>query len=171
MHDVKRDGGFTMLEMIVTLALGSILMATATWGMHSYLVSTRESGTATDVRSALRNAAERSLSEGRTYCVYLQSTKWTLYKYACSGTTPAGIAAQKVSGPFAVQDPSITITSVNFPAPSPASPNQVTNCPTAGKCAYFYPRGNALAGSLKVVRSGKTYTINVEGLTARVSTS
>jgi len=170
-HDVRRDGGFTMLEMIVTLALGSILMAAATWGMHSYLVSTRQANTATDVRSALRNAAERSLSEGRTYCVYFQSTKWTVYKYTCSGTTPSGMTATKAGGPYAVQDPSITITNVSFPAPSPANPNQVTSCPAAGACAYFYPRGNALAGSLRVTRASKTYTINVEGLTARVSTS
>lgn len=164
MHDTRRDDGFTMLEMIVTMAMASILMAIAVWGMHHYLVVTRHSGTASDVRSTLRNSGEQALSEGRTYCVYFTSTTYTVYRYDCT------VAANKYKGPYKVQDPSITFTNVSFPAPATPSPNQTTACPTAGKCAYFYPRGTALAGSLGVSRPGKTYTISVEGLTARVST-
>lgn len=169
----REDRGFTMLEMMVTLSLAGILMATSVWGMKNYLVASRHSGTASDLRSTLRNAGERALSEGRTYCVYMQATSWTVYRYACSGTGSSGAAAVKVAGPYAVQDPSITLANISFPAPATAVPNQTTNCPIAGRCAYFYPRGTALAGSVQVTRSGssKVYTISVEGLTSRVSTS
>lgn len=159
----RHDAGFTMIEMIVTLALGSILMAIAAWGIHSYLVANREAGTAESLRSALRNAEEQALSEGRTYCVYMTSTSWTVYKSDCT------VAADKSNGPYNVSDPSITLASVAFPAPSPAIANQTTACPVAGRCAYFYPRGTALAGSVQVSRPGKVYTLNVEGLTGRVS--
>ena len=158
-----RDAGTTLLELVVTMSIASVLMSLGLYSARSYLIAHRESGTATDIRSALRNAGEQSLSEGRTYCVYFTSTTWAVYKANCT------ISGKKVTGPNAVQDPSITLSSVSFPAPASPLPNQTTACPAAGRCAYFYPRGTALAGSLVVSRPGKTYQIDVEGLTGRVS--
>lgn len=158
-----RDAGATLLEVVVTLALAGILMAIATWGMRSYLVANRHTNTANDIRSALRQAGERSLSEGRTYCVYFTSTNWAIYRSDCS------VAANKVEGPNSVDDASITLTNVTFTPPVAPVPNQNTGCTVVGKCAYFYPRGTALAGQLQVTRGSKSYTIKVEGLTGRVS--
>lgn len=158
-----RDGGFTLIETVVTLVVGGILMATATMGMHAYVVSTRESGTADQVRSTLRNAQEQAVSEGRTYCVFFTSTTWTVYKSDCT------VAADKSSGPYQVADSSLQLSSISFTPPSPSIPNDNTACPVTGQCAYFYPRGTALPGSLQVTRPGKTYSISVEGLTGRVS--
>ena len=145
------------------MSIASVLMALGVGALRPYMIAHRESGTATDIRSALRNAAEQSLSEGRTYCVYFTSTTWAVYKANCT------ITGNKVQGPMSVQDSSISLSSVAFPAPPSPLPNQTTACPTAGRCVYFYPRGTALAGSLVVYRPGKTYQINVEGLTGRVS--
>lgn len=157
------DSGMTLIELIVTITLGGILMAIGMYAMHTFLISNREAGTANGIRSALRNASESSLSQGRTYCVYFTATTWTVYKSDCT------VSANKVGGPFQVDDPSITLTSVSFPAPGTPAPNQTTACPSAGKCAYFYPRGTALTGDLQITRSGKAYSIHVEGLTSRVS--
>ena len=145
------------------MSIASVLMTIGLYSARSYLIAHRESGTATDIRSALRNAGEQSLSEGRTYCVYFTSTTWAVYKTSCT------LSGNKVAGPNQVQDSSITLTAVAFPAPSSPIPNQATACPAPGRCAYFYPRGTALAGSLVVSRPGKTYQIDVEGLTGRVS--
>ena len=148
---------------MVTLAIAGILMASATWGMRSYLIANRESGTAQEVRGALRAAAEQSLSEGRTYCVYFTGTTWTTYRFDCT------VSSNKVDGPHNVEDSSITLSAITFAPPVTPVVGQTTACPTANRCAYFYPRGTALAGGLSVTRPGKTYTINVEGLTGRVS--
>src|SRR3954452_14243308 len=142
--------------MLVTLAIGSILMAIATWGMRSYLIANREANTARDIRSALRNAGEQALSEGRTYCVYFTATTWTVYRSDCT------VAANKTGGPETVFDPSITLTSIVFPVPATPLPGQSSACPASQRCAYFYPRGNALAGGVQVSRPGKTYTVSVE---------
>src|SRR4051794_15557156 len=148
---------------MVTLALASILMTLGILAMKSYLITHRQQNTADGIRSTLRAAGERSLSEGRTYCVYFTGTTWTLYRADCT------VAANKTSGPEAVLDPSITLSSITFTPPASAVPGQTTACPVANRCAYFYPRGTALKGSLQVVRSSKTYTVSVEGLTSRVS--
>ena len=147
----------------MTITLGSILMAIGIYAMHNFMISNREVGTANGIRSALRNASETSLSQGRTYCVYFTATTWSVYKSDCT------VSANKVSGPFKVDDPSITLTSISFPAPGTPVTGQSTACPSAGQCAYFYPRGTALGGGLNVTRSAKTYTIHVERLTSRVS--
>jgi prepilin-type N-terminal cleavage/methylation domain-containing protein len=157
------DGGVTLIELIVTISLASVLMTIGMYAMRDFLMSNREAATANGIRSALRNASEASLSQGRTYCVYFTATTWSVYKSDCT------VSTNKTSGPFKVDDPSITLTSISFPPPSDAVPGQSTACPSGSKCAYFYPRGTAHAGSLQVTRSNKTYTIHVERLTSRVS--
>ena len=162
---VRRDDGFTLIELLVAMSLAVIVMTVGILALRGYLLAQREVGTVSDVRSSLRMAQERSLSEGRTYCVYFTSTSWTLYKSSCT------VSANKSNGPWRVQDTSIQLQSVSFPAPSTAVPNQTTACPTAGACAYFYPRGTALAGSLTVTRGSNTHTVTVEGLTGRVTSN
>ena len=144
------------------MLLAGILMAIGMLAMRNFLLSSREAGTAKDIRSALRNASENSLSQGRTYCVYFTTTTWAVYKSSCT------VAANKTAGPFTVDDTSITLSTI-FTAPGTPVPNQTTACPVASRCAYFYPRGTALAGNVAVTRGSKTYTISVEGLTSRVS--
>lgn len=156
------DAGVTLIELIVTIVLASILMSLGMLAMHGYLLSSREAGTAQDIRSTLRSASENSLSQGRTYCVYFTATTWTVYKSTCTDT------ANKTAGPYTVDDPSITLSTI-FTAPGTPAPGQTTACPVASRCAYFYPRGTALSGNVAVTRGSKTYTISVEGLTSRVS--
>jgi prepilin-type N-terminal cleavage/methylation domain-containing protein len=161
----KQDEGFTLIELLVAMSLAGIVMTLGILAMHGYLLSQRESGTVSDVRSTLRMANERALSEGKTYCVYFTSTQWSLYRTDCT------VAGDKVNGPWRVQDTSITLSSISFPAPNPAVANQTTSCPVTGACAYFYPRGTALAGSLRVVRASDSHPVTVEGLTGRVTAS
>jgi len=162
----RRDEGFTLIELMVTIVLASILMATAVWSFNSYLRASQHSGSATEVRSVLRNASERALSEGRTYCVYFEppTRSYTVYRSRCD------VATNSITR-FETAGPAIVLANVAFPPPSPAIPNQVTACPAAGACAYFYPRGTAVAGTLEIRRTGslKVYTISVEGLTSRVT--
>jgi Tfp pilus assembly protein FimT len=149
-----------MVELMVTLAIAGLLMAAATLGMRTYLKATRESGTATDIRSALRNASERSIADGVTYCVKFTSTTWTTYIHDCT------VAADAVDGPTKVEESSVTL-SASFSVVS--EPGYVSACPAGAGCAYFYPRGIATGGTVTVSRPGKTYTVKVEGLTGRVS--
>lgn len=148
------------------MVLGGLVMSTATWSFVGYQRAHEQQSTATSVTSALRNTAERALSEGRTYCVYLNAGAGSFDTYRQDCTDPTRRVARA-----ATDSSRVALASVAFPAPATAIPNQSTACPATGACAYFYPRGNALAGTVNVTRSGsaKVYTVTVEGLTARVS--
>lgn len=163
------DGGFTLMEMLTALLIFSILSVIAVWGLRAYQRVQEERGTATVLLSALRNAAEQAQSEGRTYCVSLDSsTSWSVWRYSCQSgfTANPGGASVRVLTNQRVQGSDVTLASISFAAGSA----NVGTCPAgSGKCVYFYPRGTASAGSLQVVRpGGRTITINVDGMTGRV---
>ncbi len=162
----RREDGTTLIEVIAVIALAGILMATAAWTFVAYLNSSREKSTAVEVRAALRNVSERALSEGRTYCIYFNASTnvYGTYRSDCT------VAGNRVAL-GATDAPNIGLSAVTFTPPTPAIPNQYTACPQPNACAYVYPRGNAIAGSVRITRTGtsKAYVVTVEGLTSRVS--
>ncbi len=68
-----------------------------------------------------------------------------------------------MNGPIKLGDSRLQLTAVNFSAVAPASSSEVT----------FRASGSATPGGLNITRTGssKIYTIDVEGLTGRVSLS
>ena len=155
------DRGFTLIELLVTLSVMGIMSGLAMTSFSSWSQSSEHRGARDEVVSTLRNAAERALSEGRTYCVDYSSDSWTTYRSSCSS------AGTVVAGPTSPDSSRESFLAV-LAAPSGAE----GSCPTAGTCAYFYPRGNASAGTVVVRRSGQPdYTITIVGLTSRVYVS
>lgn len=161
----ESDSGFTLIEMLVAMAIFSIVAVTAVWGLRAYQHSQEASGTAHDVVSALRNVAERSQSEGRTYCVAFASggVTWDVWRYSCdpSYVTPTSPTPVRVLGNQRTQGSAVVSIGTAFAnvGPCPAGPLA---------CVYFYPRGTASQGALKVTQGSRVYTVNVEGLTGRV---
>jgi prepilin-type N-terminal cleavage/methylation domain-containing protein len=171
------DAGFTLIEMMVTMVVAGILIATATMALNAYTKAQSEKGTANRVVSSLRDAAGRAQAEGRTYCVSFDSaTSWSVWRYSCdpswTGTSIQGatLTPTKVNSASRQGQASIDTTSVAFPAITVLG--LPSGCGTAGtgKCVYFYPRGIATEGQLNVIRPGSTkiYVVKVGGLTSRV---
>lgn len=156
----RDDGGFTLVETLVVLAIGGIMMGIVSWGYRSYQISADHRGGTAQVVSTFRNAQSRSISEARTYCVRVDAETRTLrlYRYSCDTASGGEIVGGTVDMPRG-----ITFADVRF-----TRPDGVT-----GTDAYFYPRGSASPGGLTVRRnaSDRTYTVTVEGLTARVSSN
>lgn len=158
---VRGDRGFTLIEMLVTLSIGGVLSGLAVSSFSSWSQSSQHRGARDEVVSTLRNAAERALSEGRTYCVSYDAGAWTTYRLAC------GAGGTVVGGPTRPDSSKETFTG------SLAAPTGSTSvCPSVGGCAYFYPRGNASAGNVVIKRDGESdYTVTIVGLTSRVYAS
>lgn len=152
----RADRGFTVIELVVTMLVASIMMSIGLFTFTRWQNASQQRGSAQALVSALRNAAERSVSEGRTYCVDFPAAStrsFTVYRVTCGTGTLANGGASTAS------------TKVRF-APAVTS----TPCPASHKCIYFYPRGTATAATVDVTSTARSqvYTIHVEGLTARV---
>ena len=158
----RADRGFTLIELLVVMSIAGTLALISTFSFSNWRNTSQHQGSADELVSQLRNTSQRSISEGRTYCVDVASggRSYTLWRTACGAT------GTQVAGPFTVQGPNVTLTAaVTPPTPAPV-------CPATSTCLYFYPRGTAVPAVVTVasaVRS-KTYTVRVEGLTARVYT-
>lgn len=157
------DDGFTLVEVLVSMILATTLMTAAVMGLKQYISAQSLAGSANDLASRMRNAAERSLSEGITYCLALDSTNNTyqLFSSAC-GTGVAKTTVVKAQSAYVTP---------SFPT---VAAQAFTSCPGGPvACVYFYPRGTASSGSVKVCKtsscSGKVWTVTVEGLSSRVS--
>jgi prepilin-type N-terminal cleavage/methylation domain-containing protein len=154
----SEDQGFTLVETLVVVVLMGIAMTIAVSGFQSYARSAEHSGTRDNVVSSLRAAQQRALAEAAVYCVRFSTDgkSWSTFKGTCAGTL--------VKGPEDVGGGQVTLTDVSFLRPD-GTPGSAD--------VEFTARGTASKGSLKVGRAGstKTYTVTVEGLTGRVSSS
>ena len=156
----RADDGFTLVELIVVMAIGGTLASLGAFGFSSFQTGSEHRGSTGELVSALRSASERSISEGRTHCVDLApgGQSYTTWRYAC------GASGSQVGGSRKTQTTAVTITAtVSLPVPAP-------DCPAGHSCLYFYPRGTATPATLTVASTKRspTYTVRVEGLTARV---
>jgi prepilin-type N-terminal cleavage/methylation domain-containing protein len=154
----RTEGGFTLIETLLVVSILGIGSTIAVAGYGSYARTAEFTGTRDSVVSALRAANQRAITEATEYCVRFDAggTTWTTYRGACGGTV--------VKGPEEVGGKQVALASIDFVRPDGT---------TGSKDVTFTARGTASKGSLKVTRSNSstTYTISVEGLTARVSTS
>jgi len=156
----RNQGGFTLVELMVVMVIAGVLMTIGVFGFVNYQKTSQQRGTAKEVVSLLRNASERAISEGRTYCIDIAADglSTTTWQRACgSSGTAVGVNMRTQSSQVTLE------ATVSNPSPAP-------ECPASHQCLYFYPRGTATPATVLVRSSArsKTYTVTVEGLTARV---
>lgn len=167
----RGDAGFTLIELATAMMIFGILSAIAVGSLYSLRNATAGQSAQRELVAGVRQWQTRAVAEATTYCVDFgstaSSTKYSVYRVPGmdTGTLPAGYSCTggtKVSGPVKAPDRTL-FTNIGF--------RQRNGATTA--YVLFYPRGAASPGSVRVGRtaSTKTYTVTVEGLTARVSST
>lgn len=160
------ENGITLIELVVVMSILGTVLSMGTFGFTNWKNTAQQQGTGDELVSALRIASTRAISEGRTYCVAIAADgrSYTSWRSACDAAAPP------VGPPQRVQGNDITLVAT-VPFPTTASlPSPTPACPSGNKCLYFYPRGTAIPAQIVVSSTAraKTYTVRVEGLTARV---
>lgn len=152
------DEGFTLVELVAAMSLVVVMSALGLNALVGYRDAQGQGQTADALLSDLRKTGQRAVSEGRTYCTFVDDAadRWTTYLSSCGSSSTVVDKARVATSPAKLGD-----LVIGTPASSP--------CPTAGSCVYFTPRGTATKSSIAVTRDGKpSITITVEGLTGRV---
>jgi prepilin-type N-terminal cleavage/methylation domain-containing protein len=151
------DSGFTLVELLVVMALLGAMMALAVGGWASWTKASAHSGTAREMQTVMRQTQQRAVTEGRAMCVWFDvaADTYTVYRGACDAAT-----RQQLVGPYSTNGSGVHIASPSFAAPSGSSPG-----------VTFYARGTGWPGDVSVTRSGSTevYVLAVEGLTGHVT--
>lgn len=154
MSPTRRDSGFTLLEVMVTIALMSILLGLSVGGWSKWARAREQSGTAQELRSVLRTVQQRAVTEGTSMCVSFTATDYTVYRATC-GTGAVVAGPMKTNG-------QARLSGAAFTQLTPAQ-NTAT--------LVFTPRGTASGGLVHVTRPGSSqdYSVKVDGFTGRVS--
>jgi prepilin-type N-terminal cleavage/methylation domain-containing protein len=156
MSQPARDGGFTLIEVLVAISLMSVMMFIAISGWSSWARASEQAGTARELQSVMRRTQQSAVTEGRAMCVQIDvaANQYSVYRGAC-----ADASRTKIWGPMSADSSQVAFTAPDFPGPG------------TGTGVTFYARGTASSGSVKITRAGATrvYTVSVEGLTGRVS--
>jgi type II secretory pathway pseudopilin PulG len=145
-----------LLEVLTAVALMGALMAIAVGGWSAWSKASAQSGAAREIQSAMRQAQQRAVTEGKATCVWFSDSAdtYSVYSGSCSDT-----AKTLVSGPREV--------AANVRIDSP----QFTLSTGISAGVTFQARGTGSPGDVTVRRNGssKTYTLAVDWLTGRVS--
>lgn len=154
------DMGFTVVEMAVVLSLMAIVGTFALTAYSGYAKVQAHRSAVRDVVAVLRNMEIRAVAEATAHQCRFDTTSVpnTLKVYRGSANPPVSTSLVKTYS----LDKALRFGSISFTHADPGFPS--TAC-------LFFARGSASTGSFKITRtsSTKTYQINVEGLTARVS--
>ncbi len=153
----RAEGGFTVIELAVAMALIGVMLALATPGWRNYQANQEHVSASQEVVSTLRNAQLRATAEETSYRVDADAAARTLTVYRYDGAGYVQLSVRALEGVR------LRVDAATF--------NDKLGATTAS--AYFYPRGTASPGKIVLGREGRTVqkVVTVEGLTGRVSTT
>lgn len=154
-----RDDGFTLVELLVTISLMGTLMAIAVGAWSAWAQASAHSGAAREIQSAMRQAHQQAVTEGRATCFWFDDAAdtYTVFRGRCTEPTKL-----KILGPVALPA-RVRVTTPTF--------TSLAGTTMAG--VSFQARGTGAPGDVRVTRDGssKVYVLSVDWLTGRVSLS
>jgi prepilin-type N-terminal cleavage/methylation domain-containing protein len=172
----RRQEGFTLVELLVVLALTSILLTLGAFAVRHFWFVRSLSGAQDEVATQLRRQQQQVMAASNPF-VYgahfeANSSDWELIRFDPKG---AGSADDECS----VQatrgfDLRVQVSGVAFD--DLQAPEQAAACVadlggTAGEYVFFFARGNATKGSVTVTQPqlGRSETVTVTDITGRVT--
>lgn len=141
MQDRRRQGGFSILEISVVLAIIGILAVLATPLFITYYQGARIKVAAEEVAAFLNHGRQLGIKENGGVCVHITATAMHYHLDTCAGTTWTGPGSD-AAGNVKIPD-GVTLTTTADPifsylgAASPAATYTVTNTQTGSTLRVF----------------------------------
>jgi type II secretion system protein H len=155
--------GFSLLELMVVLAIFGIMASTATFYMARYTNNTNLRAAARQLVSDMANAKQRSVTEGLCYRIVI--TTGTPGQYTIERADCACCSA--CSSPCTAT-PTFTVRFTKRPTDEQRVGLSINSTTYTGNIIYFQPRGTSSLGSV-VLRNSRgsvaTITSNITGKT------
>lgn len=170
----RDERGFTMIEVAVTAVLMGIVLSMAVGPLINYRRAQQERAATRDVEGLLRETQARSVSEECVYRVnFSPSTSNSVSARTLVVQKKETAGKCDLSGGTWTTKETRTFDSTAVWVKAASFDNLAADADVIPGSVYFYARGTGSPGSLTLARSNssKTYTVTVEGLTGRVSSS
>jgi prepilin-type N-terminal cleavage/methylation domain-containing protein len=175
MHD---EDGFTLIEMLVVMALAAIIMTLSVSALRSYWFAQSLSGSVDIVTTQMRQAQQQAESESHplVYGVWFinvgDATRWGTLQYDPALASPCReIGKRSFDTGVQVKDVSFNEDPVRTPLCRSALSDAEIPSASSAQIAFFYARGTATPGSitLEQVQTDRSKQLIVTGITGRVS--
>jgi prepilin-type N-terminal cleavage/methylation domain-containing protein len=171
----KREDGFTLIEILVTIAIMSIVMMVGAGALRQYWLSRAVNDGADSLQSQMRAAQERAVSESHPIVYGIRvdpgTSDWWVVRYdpVNAGTADDTCTTQQTHK-FST---GVVIQSASFTGDTYVADfcRSKLGAPGDNQFALFYPRGNATGGTvtLRQPTVGRERTVNVAAVTGRVT--
>lgn len=173
--DLRSENGFTLLEILVALALAAILVTFSAGALRHFWLVRSLSGSADEVITQLRSTQENAVSESYpvVYGVRFDvgESDWYVVRYD-PVNAGAGDDTCTIVESHTLRN-GVEVSEASFLPDATITPfcSSTTGAPASASFVFFYPRGNATSGSvvLEQMRLGRTSEIEVAALTGRVT--
>ncbi len=168
---LKREDGFTLVEVLGVLALIAVLLGVAGAALRGYWIAQNLEKARDELVTEMRNAQQRSMSESHPVVFGIRlkpgSANWGIVRY--DPREPAGTQCKSVgdltfSGLVRVKE----VTGFDSSGAADIACSQVY---PSYRFAFFFARGSSVAGdvTLRSLANDNTKEIGVSGITGRVT--
>ncbi len=174
---LKKEGGFTLIEMLVVMAISTILMTLGAFAVRHFWFVQALSGSVDTVTTQMRQAQQQAESESHplVYGVWFinvgDATRWGTLQYDPAMASPCTEIGKRYFE-TGVQVKTVAFDEDSTRTPTCRSALGAAGIPSAGSAqiAFFYARGTATPGTITLEQTtlDRSRQLTVTGITGRV---
>ena len=165
----NRDGGFTLIEVLVVISISAILMTLAAAAMrHYWFVNALDSST-DEVVTQLRNAQQRVGTESHPVVYGIRfkpaTADWGVVQY-----DPRKATNKCTTETTQKLESGVKIETASFSGAGSSESMACSSALPGNKFVFFYARGSATGGTVKLTSAllGRSNVVTVTPITGRV---
>lgn len=174
---MQRQSGFTLIEILVVLAITSTLLTLGAAAVRHYWFVQSVEGAAEEIESELRTIQQQTIAESHplVYGAWFKPNEtinqYGILKYDPKDTSTSADDECTQVGTSRKLGSGVVITEAAF---DPTDADIEAACagvpPSGAASVFFYARGSATPGQLTVyhAETGHSKTVTVSGITGRV---